>query len=181
MGFLKSIGRVFVEEVPTETYEEPIGMGADFIEEELVGAELEDVNVVTLIDDIYTQNDLFDKSRSIFKVEELIASLPKEMVTDTKRSSVLAILGSFNLTATEVVEDGERRVDVLNSIKEQIDVDCKNTVSEKEVQIEELKKAIATLTTEIADEQARMKTSDELILNETTKINNLIKFIGGEN
>lgn len=181
MGFLKTIGRAFVEEVPMEDYEEPIGMGADFIEEELVEAELEDVNVVTLIDDIYTQNDLLDKSRSIFKVEELIASLPKEMVTDTKRSSVLAILGSFNLTATEVVEDGERRVDVLNSIKEQIDVDCKNTVSEKEAQIEELKKAIATLTIEIANEQEKTKTSDELILNETAKINNLIKFIGGEN
>ena len=181
MGFLKTIGRAFVEEVPMEGDEEPIGMGADFIEEELVGAELEDVNVVTLIDDIYTQNDLFDKSRSIFKVEELIASLPKEMVTDTKRSSVLAILGSFNLTATEVVEDGEKRVDVLNSIKEQIDADCKNTVSEKEAQIEELKKAIATLTIEIANEQERTKTSDELILNETTKINNLIRFIGGEN
>ena len=179
MGIFKAIGKAFVEEVPVEEYEESID--TNVVEEELVEAELEDVNVNTLIDDIYVQNNLFDKSHSIFKVEELIASLPKEMVTDTKRASVLAILGSFNLTATEVIEDGERRIDVLNSIKEQIDADCKNTVANKESQIEEFKKAIANLTVEISNEQDRMKVSDSLISDEVVKINNLVRFIGGEN
>lgn len=179
MGLFKAIGKAFVEEVPVEDYEAPIS--TDAIEEELVEAELEDVNVNTLIDDIYAQNDLLDKSRSIFKVEELIASLPKEMVTDTKRASVLAILGSFNLTATEVLEDGERRIDVLNSIKEQIDADCRNAVLDKEAQIEELKKAIASLTVESANDQDRMKSSDEIILIEMEKIKSLVGFIGGEN
>ena len=179
MGLLKAIGKAFVEEVPTENYEAPIEVEA--VEEEVVEAEIEEVDTNTLIEDIYTQNDLFDKSRSIFKVEELIASLPKEMVTDTKRASVLAILGSFNLTATEVLVDGEKRIDILNAIKKQIDEGCKNAVSDKEMQIEELKKSIETLTIEIANEQECMKTSDEIISNEVDKINNLIKFIGGEN
>lgn len=179
MGILKTISKAFIEEVPEETYEAPVDM--DAYVEETVEAELEGVNVNTLIDDIYAQNDLFDKSRSIFKVEELISSLPKEMATDTKRSSVLAILGSFNLTATEVSEDGEKRIDILNSIKDQIDEDCKNSIADKETQIEEFKKAIETLTVEIANEQTKMKSSDEIIANETVKINNLIKFIGGEN
>ena len=179
MGFLKTIGRAFVEEVPAEEHEEAVCV--DTVEENLVEAELEGVNVNTLIDDIYAQNDLLDKSRSIFKVEELIASLPKEMVTDTKRASVLAILGSFNLTATEVLEDGEKRIDVLHSIKEQIDADCRNAVLDKEAQIEELKKTIASLSVEIANDQDRMKTSDEIILVEVEKIKSLVGFIGGEN
>lgn len=179
MGLFKTIGKAFIEEVPMENYEEPVDMNA--FEEDIVEAELEEVDTNTLIEDIYTQNDLFDKSRSIFKVEELIASLPKEMVTDTKRASVLAILGSFNLTATEVLEDGEKRIDVLNSIKTQVDVDCQNSIVNKEAEIEELKKSIANLTVEIANEQEMMKISDEIILNEITKINNLVKFIGGEN
>lgn len=179
MGLLKTIGKAFVEEVPEEIYEAP--MDLDAVEEDVVEAELNEVDTNTLIEDIYTQNDLFDKSRSIFKVEELIASLPKEMVTDTKRSSVLAILGSFNLTATEVLEDGEKRIDILNSIKTQVDMDCQNAIVNKEAEIEELKKSIANLTVEIANEQEKMKTSDEIILNEITNINSLIKFIGGEN
>lgn len=179
MGLFKAIGKAFVEEVPVENYEESMDMNV--FEEDVVEAELEEVDTNTLIEDIYTQNDLFDKSRSIFKVEELIASLPKEMVTDTKRASVLAILGSFNLTATEVLEDGEKRIDILNRIKTQVDTDCQNAIVNKEAEIEELKKSIANLTVEIANEQEKMKTSDEIILNEITNINGLIKFIGGEN
>lgn len=180
MGFFKAIGRAFVEEVPTENYEDFLETET-FDEDEAVEAELASVDTDTLIEDIYTQNDLFDKSRSIFKVEELIASLPKEMVTETKRASVLAILSSFNLTALEVSEDGEKRIQILNAIKEQINADCKNTVANKEVQIEELKKSIATLTMEIANEQEKMKISNETISNEVNKISSLVKFIGGIN
>lgn len=178
--FLQAIKGAFVEEVPTEDYEMPVNT-AVYEEEEVVEAELEGVDVNTLIDDIYTQNNLFDKSRSIFKVEELISSLPKEMVTDTKRASVLAILGSFNLTATEVSEDGEKRIDILNDIKVQIDTDCQNAIADKEIQIEEFKKAIAALTVEIANEQEKMKKSDEIITSEIAKVGALIRFIGGEN
>lgn len=178
--FLTSIKKAFVEEIPAEDYEMPVNT-AVYEEEEVVEAELEGVDVNTLIDDIYTQNNLFDKSRSIFKVEELISSLPKEMVTDTKRASVLAILGSFNLTATEVSEDGEKRIDILNDIKGHIDTDCQNAIADKEIQIEEFKKAIAALTVEIANEQEKMKKSDEIITSEIAKVGALIRFIGGEN
>lgn len=117
MGLLKSIGKAFVEEVTIELNDEERD---DDLLIESVDAELDNVNINTLIDDIYTQNDLYDKSQSIFKVEELINSLPKEMVTDTKRSSVLSILGSFSVTAMEVITDGERRLEILNSVKEKI-------------------------------------------------------------
>lgn len=179
MGLLQKIGRALIEEVPTENEDISFDM-TTVVMEDVTEVELESVNTSTLIDDIYTQNDLFDMSRSIFKVEELIASLPKEMATDTKRASVLAILGSFNLTATEVVEDGEKRFNVLLNIKDKIDKDCRNVIADKESQIEELKKAIENLTIEIANEQEKMKQSDDAILVEVAKVENLIKFVGGE-
>ena len=179
MGFLKNLKGAFIEEVPNENYEIPVDMTINE-EEPMVEAELESVDTTTLINDIYAQNDLLDTSRSIFKVEELIASLPKEMVTETKKSSVLAILSSFNLTSIEVTEDGERRINILNNIKAKIDTDCQNVIADKEIQIEECKKAIETLTIEIANEHEKMKKSDEVITVETAKIENLIKFIRGE-
>lgn len=177
MGFLKNL---FIEEVPNDNYDIPVDMGV--IEEEMMPeVKIESVNTSTLIADVYTQNDLFDMSQSIFKVEELIASLPKEMATDTKRASVLAILSSFGLTATEVVDDGEKRISVLSGVKDKIDINCKTTISDKEIEIENLKKAIENLTVEIANEQETMKLSDEAILAEMSKVEGLIKFVGGEN
>lgn len=177
MGLLTKLG--LVEEVPSNNYDEAVEEYSYV--EETVEAELAEVNTDTLIDDIYTQNNLADKSRSIFKVEELISSLPKEMATETKRNSVLAILGSFNLTATDVVTDGEERVKILTSIKEQVDSDSKMTVAEKEAMIEGLKKDIEALTIEIANEQEKVRVSNETISAEVAKIESLVKFAGGVN
>lgn len=181
MGLLKTIGKAFVEELPTEEFEN--NENEYFNEDEMIreDVELENVNTNTLIDDIYSQNNLYDKSKSIFKVEELINSLPKEMVTETKRSSVLSILGNFGLTNIEVVSDGENRIEVLNGIKEKINVDYQESILEKEAQIEEFKKNIADLEIEIAKEQNEMKDSNETILEESNRIKELVKFVGGEN
>lgn len=179
MGFLKSIGKAFVEEVPIENNETEIGTYS--FEEESVEVELESVNTDTLIDDIYAQNDLYDKSQSIFKVEELINSLPKEMVTETKRSSVLSILGSFGLTATEVTEDGDKRIEVLSGVKEKINSESENEIEDNETKIEELKKTIANLEMEIASKQNETKVSNETISTEISRIKELVKFVGGAN
>ena len=180
MGFLKSIGKAFVEEVPVEN-ENYVEESFDSFEKENVEVELDSVNTDTLIDDIYTQNDLYDKSQSIFKVEELINSLPKEMVTDTKRASVLSILGSFGLTATEVSEDGEKRIEVLGSVKDKINTESSDLLAEKEGQIEEFKKAIANLESEISNEMGKVKVSNEAISTEIGRIKELVKFVGGAN
>ena len=71
MGILKNL---FVEEVPDETPDIP-DIDTDFDTTE-TNAELDSVNTDTLIDDIYSQNNLADKTQSIFKVEEFIKSFP---------------------------------------------------------------------------------------------------------
>jgi hypothetical protein len=176
MGFLQKMG--LVEEVPTDKF--VVSIEYDEVED-LADAELDVVNTDTLISDIYAQNNLADKSRSIFKVEELIESLPNEMTTETKRNSVLAILESFNLTATDMVAEGEERARVLSSIKAQIDAESEAAVTEKEAEIEELKKSIESLTIEIAEEKEKRRVSDETITIEVNKVETLVKFIGGVN
>ena len=174
MGLLK---KLFVEEIPNET--ENYDVETTAYEELAVEVELEDVNTDTLIEDIYVQNDLYDKTKSIFKVEELINSLPKEMVTETKKTSVLATLGVFGLTVTDVTLDGDSRVDVLNGILTKILGEGNDNVASKEAEIEEHKKEIARLEKEISDQKTEMKVSADTINTEITRISDLVKFIGG--
>lgn len=170
----------FVEKVPEE---ENYEVGTDYsVEDSKVPVELDEVHTDTLIDDIYAQNELSDKSKSIFKIEELINSLPKEMVTETKRGSVLATLGVFGLTVTDVTLDGEQRVDVLNSVLAKILDDGNTNVTDKETEIENHKKEIARLEKEISEQQSEMKVSENNINTEVGRISGLIKFIeGGDN
>lgn len=173
-----SLKDFFVERVPDgREYETETSYDV----EEAVPVELDEVRTDTLIDDIYTQNELFDKSKSIFKIEELINSLPKEMVTETKRGSVLATIGVFGLTVTDVSLDGENRVEVLKNVLNKILDEGNTTVSAKETEIEDHKKEIARLEKEIAERQAEMKTSENNINTEIGRITGLIKFIEGGN
>ena len=176
MGFLKGL---FVEEIPNE--EEMYEAESSYVEEENVEVELDSVNTETLITDIYAQNELFDKTKSIFKVEELINSLPKEMVTETKKASVLATLGVFGLTVTDVTLDGENRIDVLSGVLTKILGEGNDTVTSKEAEIEEHKKEIARLEKEISDQKTEMKVSEDTINAEIGRITSLVKFVEGGN
>ena len=176
MGFFKGL---FVEEIPNE--EEMYEAESSYVEEENVEVELDSVNTETLIADIYTQNELFDKTKSIFKVEELINSLPKEMVTETKKASVLATLGVFGLTVTDVTLDGENRIDVLSGVLTKILGEGNDTVTSKEAEIEEHKKEIARLEKEISDQKTEMKVSEDTINAEISRITSLVKFVEGGN
>lgn len=179
MGLFQKLG--LIEEV-----DKPVNDG--FTSDESVETDSGDVEVAldevkpdTLVSDVYTQNDLYDQSKSIFKVEELMNSLPKEMVTETKRISVLSALGVFGLTSEEVVNDGNKRVEILNAALDKITFEKSATIGTYKDSIESYKQEIANLEKNIAKEQEELKSSTESIVAETTRINKLISFVGGEN
>lgn len=184
MGLMKSIKNALVEEVPREddsydssqqnyTYEQPV-------EEEQVEISLDGVNTNTLIEDIYKENGLEDRSRSIFKVEEMINTLPKEMTTDVKRASVTGILSSFGLTTMEVIDDGDLRTKILKAANEKIASENDKKISEANAIIERLKGEIADSEKVIANAQEEKKKSNNLINDEIEKVKGLVEFIGGE-
>lgn len=180
MGIFTKLG--LVEEIPVEIgYEPEVECIAADEDISAAAVELGSLSTNTLIEDVYTQNDMYDMSRSIFKVDELLESLPKQMVTETKKETVISILGNFGLTATEVCVDGENRITVLNNVHKQISDECANSISQKQEQIEELKKSIAILESEISEAYEKQKISDETIGAEIEKILGLINFVGGAN
>jgi len=175
MGFLK---KLLVEEIPEEipVYDEELYME----EETVVEVNTDSVSQDNLVADIYNQNNLSDLSKSIFKVEELINSLPKEMPSDTKKATVLSILGSFGLTVNEVVADGISRKDMLNAALDEITTDNENVIAENNTNIEFKKQEIQKLEKDNADRESVIKNTEDKIKIETKRISDLIVFIGGE-
>lgn len=177
MSLLKKLG--LIEDNPDYYVNEALDLSDDYNESE-VKANVDGVTNENLVSDIYNANSLSDLSKSIFKVEELIDSLPKEMATDTKRTSVLAILSSFGLTVDEVIEDANTRINLLNAAMNEI-VD-KNTIeiNESNATIENLKKQIEDLQKIISDLLVENKTCKDKVEQEVNRIENLIKFVKGE-
>lgn len=177
MGFLKKLG--LVEDNPDyyAGYDPDL---SDVNYDADIDANVDGVTNDNLVSDIYNANSLSDLSKSIFKVEELIDSLPKEMATDTKRTSVLAILSSFGLTTEEVLEDANTRVNLLNAAMTEIVNKNTSKIDESNITIEDLKKQIEDLQKIISDLLLENKTCKDKVEQEVNRIENLIKFIKGE-
>lgn len=177
MGFLKKLG--LVEDNP-DYYAEYDSDLSDVNYDTDVDANVDGVTNENLVSDIYNVNSLSDLSKSIFKVEELIDSLPKEMATDTKRTSVLAILSSFGLTTDEVITDANTRISLLNSAMTEIVNKNTAQIDESNTTIEDFKKQIEDLQKVISDLLAENKTCKDKVEQEVSRIENLIKFVEGE-
>lgn len=172
MGFFQKIG--LVEQIEP-TYDYSITEEAAVSDE--IEVSTEDVSGEDMVKSIYEQNDLGDYSQSIYKVEELISSLPKEMPTDTKRKTVLSILGSFGLTTDMVVEDATSRLKILQGAKDHMMNSADVEISNAETEIESYKQKIEENEKVIAEKQAYKEKTDVDLGNEITKINTLVNFV----
>ena len=172
MGKLKNF---FIEEVKDEmSYDD---LYDTYLED--VSVNTENVTQENLIADIYNQNALSDLSKSIFKVEELINSLPKEMPNETKKVTVLSMLSIFGLTLDEIIADGESRFSIINSALSSIESENTDVIHSNNASIEQKKLEIQELEKDNADRFLLIKETADKIETEAKRIEELVKFVGG--
>lgn len=174
MGKLKSF---FVEEVnePQVNYDE------SYVDYDVdVDVNTENVSQDNLISDIYNQNDLSDLSKSIFKIEDVINSLPKEMPNETKKGTVLSVLSTFGLTVDEVIADGEDRSLIIKSALASITDENNEVIDSNNASIEQKTLEIQELEKDNSDRAIVIKNAEDKVETELKRIDDLIKFIGGD-
>lgn len=178
MGFFERVG--LVERIPEST---------DYIDEvdtcDLIDAEVENVDIsgidnANVVQGIYENNSLFDFSESIFKAEEIIYKFPKEMPSETKRKTVISVLESFGLSSAQVTQDGDRRINILNSAGKKIQDEGETYILERNGLIEDHKKEIERLEKEISVKRDKMKKANKEICSEVFRITEIINFIEGK-
>ena len=174
MGFMD----FFVEKIPNEELEYETYDVA--LEKEMVEVNTDNVGQKNLVSDIYSANGLSDFARSIFKVEELMNSFPKEMPKSTKKSTVLSVLSTFNLTVSELLQDAENRTDVLTAACTAIIKENTNIITNNNELIEQKKLEIQALEQENDERTMIINETDDKIETERKRILGLVEFIGGE-
>ena len=173
MGLVEKVD----DDYDTESYTD---QNFDETEEELPEVNTEGVSQDNLIADIYTANDLTDMDKSIFKAEEIKATLPATMTTEAMKATVIGILSSFKLTAEGLAQDAADRTEVLKAACAQITKDNTDVIDERKTQIEEAKHLIEQCEKDIAEHEKVITDSVETINAEVKRITNLNTFLGGE-
>lgn len=175
MNIFEKIGLVEREQVATGgAYVPPIEIENDLPE---VDANIE--SPTNVVDEIYAQNDMSDKSNSIFTVQALIATLPAEMTTAKKQATVAGILNVSGKAVAVLLDDAAKRIETLMAARDKIVGERTDEISEANADIEDLKKAIEAANIKISKAEEIINATKQSVSDEVSTIDGLVEFCKG--
>lgn len=177
-GFLERIGLV---EVATDVNDvEPVD---DTPEDSMEISSVELVDVpnedILTVDNIYAENGMEDFAGTVYKVDEMIQTMPQEMPTATKKVTILGMMNVVGITVDEVKADAANRVALLNTVVPEKIRQLNDELSGNNSQIEALKQDIENLQKRNKEILAAIDANQELLQKEADKISSIVNFIGG--
>ena len=172
MSFLEKWGLIEREDVdvpaPVRVSEPPV-----------VETNVEITSTENVIDEIYAQNDLSNKDNSIYAVQSFIDTLPSEMTTAKKQSSVYGILKVTGKPVESLMMDANNRMCILSDAKSKIFAEKNAIIEAAKNDIEELKKAIEAANIVINNAEAIKESTAKAVNDEIEAIEELVKFCEG--
>lgn len=133
-----------------------------------------------LVDSIYKSNGLDDKSRSVYKVGELIDTLPKDMPDKTLITVVSGLMKTMGLSASDVRDDANHRKSVLEEVKNISLESYANDIQKLTEKIQECKGIIEDCTKEIDGLNKDGKLLEEVVKSECSTIDKLLGYVAEE-
>lgn len=143
--------------------------------QETVAAEMDNSDLIS-IDDIYAENGLSNKDKSIYKVNEIKTALP-DMPTDSKKASVIGMLTVSKIGISEIEDDAKERTDVIIAALDNFTSETQRIVDAAEEQINEKLKEIEDLKNRISNRKQLQEMQSKLCENELDLIASTVKFI----
>ena len=171
MGFLEKWGLVEREEVDVEA--------PKMHEMSTVEANAEINSTENVIDEIYAQNDMSNKDNSIYAVQSFIDTLPAEMTTVKKQSSVYGILKVTGKSVDSLLMDAEERMNILVAARDKSIAEKDAVINSSKADIEELKKAIEAANIIIQHAEEVKESIAKSVSDEIAVIEELVKFCEG--
>lgn len=172
MGFLEKLGLVEREDVDVQV---PIAMS----EAPTVEANAEINSTENVIDEIYAQNGMSNKDNSIYAVQSFIDTLPAEMTTAKKQSSVYGILKVTGKSIDSLLLDAENRKNILAAANNKIVKENDEVINTAKADIEELKKAIEAANITIKNAEEIKESTIKAVDDEMKAIEELVQFCEG--
>lgn len=171
MGLLEKMGLVERDDTVLPTIVEP--------PEPVAAVDVDIDRPQGVVDAIYGQNGLQDKSNSIYTVQALIETLPAEMTTAKKQATVSGILAVSGKLLPDLMEDAAHRTDILQAAQEQIIHERTQEIDSAKADIEELKRLIEAANIRIKDAEEIIEVAKKDIEDELGVISGLQVFCEG--
>lgn len=132
----------------------------------------------SIISEFYGKSDVYsDMSRSIFKMEEYMNTMPDSLPMDVKIKTVINVLITSGFIPVNLLNDGRERLDYIQT-------NCDNIVNSNNKKIEDLEDEISKLELEIDKHrqtiltaQKRIESVKNAVSKESKRIDTLMNYI----
>jgi len=117
---------------------------------------------------------------TIFKVEEIIKSLPSTLPKEELQRSIISILKSFRIDPQMIREDGNRRLSALSTMEQSESSNIRLTIDTHHAEIEDCKEKISELESKIQTYNVMLEDLHRITNVETERIQDLLGVLGGD-
>lgn len=145
--------------------------------EEEVQVNTDNVEAESMIGDAYYENNLEDISRSVYKVEEVLKTLPTTMPEDVSRQTVKGILASFGISVEDVDRDAKARAETIQAVRNKMCDKETDEIKRLEQEVEDLLKQAEEKKQEIQSHNLKLEAIVKTSKEELARIKKLWDFI----
>lgn len=137
-----------------------------------------DAENFTSVEDIYaTQGKELNGVNTVYVVDSFVKTLPEALTDNVKRDVVLRILNVSNISADELIADGNARLNILSSYSNDFKEYTKEFISSRTQEVAILEDQIKNLKHEIMDRNKLQAKQQAEIAAETARISSNMVFI----
>lgn len=136
-----------------------------------------DTNNISTAEAIYKENGIDDLSNSIFKVEEIKGALPTNLPNEIKKASVIGMMGVSKLAIETVLEDAEKRSQILSGALQKFTDETVNIIEQGQGEIAELEEKINSINEKITARKKNQDDQEKVVTDEISKITSIVNFI----
>lgn len=134
------------------------------------------------IEDIYKKFGMNGNGvNTIFMLEKFINALPEKLPLDIKKDSVINILEASNTDLNMLINDGEKRLDILTNFAKDFSQSTSQAIERCKAEIVKLNSLIKNYEEQIYLKESMLLEQNNDIKAETEKINNTINFFKNSN
>jgi hypothetical protein len=117
-----------------------------------------------------------NKTNTIFMLGQFINAIPESLPHDIRKESVMNILTAAKSNFTDLIKDGEIRLNTLNDFTEKFHDTVNSKIDEYNMEISKLKSLISDYEIKIENKKNMLSKQDSTVKYELQKINSIINF-----
>ena len=127
---------------------------------------------------VYLANDMDPADKvTVYKIQDMLASLPAEMPSKTKKTTIKSLMTTLGYNAAEIEADAAKRIEILRGVGNNKKDNLFAEIKDNDRQIESMKEEIERLTNRNVEATAAVEKMADVVQNEIKTIETTLEYV----